>query len=162
MIKYNAILNENCKLVSNKLEQFYIYKYNPKPILEQYIKELKQDIAVEKMYYDLEESDNCCNCISYSIYSKGEDPNKLANQIGSYFLSINRSIKNIKNNLPYWIVRIYIDNSIYNAINIICKNRPYCEISQLYDEIKNSGIVEIYTYNCQSITGSDATKNPDL
>ena len=80
---------------------------------------------------------NCCNVIAIVLYltMHGQSYNK-------YLRSIEQTVKNVKDNLPDFIVRLYLDTTVYNS-NV----NPF---QILLKQIINYDNVEIYTYNCKS------------
>lgn len=161
----NPVLpNEQCKLINKKKEKYYIHTYDPSN-LEKLMKE-NQNLFPE-MYdtFDFTVRKNCCNCVSISIYyvSKKDDefnnPNKFINYIGS----IRRTVMNVKKNLPDWLVRIYMDESVYmlynkmeESISNLKEKEPLFKKSiKYYNDIINADNVEIYTYLCPKILSGD-------
>jgi len=94
-----------------------------------------------------------CNCVSFILYTTGQ-PNTLI----TYLVSLDRSIKNIEENLPDWIVRIYIDINVYSFIKYISdENNKYMDIIKYFNLIINGKNVEVYTIECKSDTDNRST-----
>src|SRR4029078_4141397 len=78
---------------------------------------------------------NCCNCISFVLYySECKDENKLA----LFLRSLLASVINIKKYLPSWLVRIYLDETVYSCIQSLLKERKISEKNeQEYEKMEN-------------------------
>lgn len=131
-----------CTLITSKKLAYYVHRYDPTKMIELLTQRLGADLVSTR--FDGTIRDNCCNIISISLYFIGCIPDNMA----KYLMSIERTVKNVQNNLPDWIVRIYLDESVHNCMKTI-------EITSLekkaYDYIISAPNVEIYTYNCPSI-----------
>lgn len=130
----------NCMLVSNKCsDKYYNQTYNidlKSHVLYKYIKN-KDDFCVTKI-------EKCCNCIAISIYSK--NPNV---DLVKYIASICRTIKNVGIALPEWIVRVYMDVSVYNYIKLLDKEESKKNVLSEYIKLlTTSENTELYTYLC--------------
>lgn len=184
----NPINNtESCKLVNSKKSNYYKHKYDPTNIINTIETNFKDNkykdelINNLKQTFDLEPRDNCCNCISISLYFL-ED---IVSGYLKYLSSIDRTIKNVAVCLPDYIVRVYMDGSVYNQINQINdelsqlqqeindiekigpdnydeqtykklnfyedRNRHLLLFKEIFDSIINAPNCEIYTYYCDSI-----------
>ena len=86
----------------------------------------------------------CCNVISLSLYFVGCLPTNML----KYLLSIERTVKNVRNNLPLWIVRIYFDESVHDCMRRA--NKGSLE-KKTYDKILASKNVEAFTYLCGDV-----------
>lgn len=149
------ILNTTCKIRTRRRNKYYKYDYDPTVIK----KKLEESLGEEAIHmFDFQKRNNCCYCVSITVYFTkvdkeyfesesvssnvlSEDPNKYEYR---YLLSILQTVKNTKMFLPEWIVRIYMDISIYRVLSVK-KNSNLC---LLFDEIFNSENVEIFTYEC--------------
>jgi hypothetical protein len=154
------ILDFKCKIRTKRREKFYIHSYDPSGIYNEMAKYYDPDEYIEKIYsmFDFEKRKNCCYCISITVYftkvdkdyfedqsnkdqSKKPDANKYEYR---YLLSILQTVQNAKRYLPEWLVRIYMDQSIYQVLKSK-KNKYLCK---LIDQIFQSDNVEIFTYDC--------------
>jgi hypothetical protein len=146
-----SLEDEDCKLINTKKHSYYKHIYDPVPIFDKLKTELHLDEDVLSKF-DNERRENCCNAISITLYSK----NCSFYNIIKYLNSINRTVKNVKKKLDDWIVRLYLDQSIYECLKHIEDNK-YTDPNELkllmktFNEIINSPNVEIYTYQCDSI-----------
>ena len=131
-----------CALITSKKLKYYVHRYAPEEMIKLLIQRLGRDLVSTR--FDETICEKCCNIISISLYFIGCIPDNMA----KYLMSIERTVKNVQNNLPDWIVRIYLDESVHNCMKTI-------EITSLekkaYDYIISAPNVEIYTYNCPSI-----------
>ncbi len=147
-------INDKCRLINTKKSKYYIHTYDPQKIIENiklcgadskiiddYIKNINEICYTKK-------KTNCCNCISivYYYYNGRSDRNI---KYYDYLRSIRRSIKNVKQMLPNWIVRIYLDTTVYNLFS--GNDNETNKYKNIFDEIINNDIVELYTYVCENI-----------
>lgn len=160
----NPIVKDSkCKLINSKCsESYYCHTYDP----SNYVKILCEDPfnlnsdVISR--FDCCKKEKCCNVVSISLYLK-EDCNINIDTINNKYLiktlpNIYATILNVKLNLPKWIVRLYLDKSVYNCIENLCKitkdkNKcdEICKIKEIYENILKSDNVEIYTYLCEDI-----------
>lgn len=157
--------DENCKLISSRKVKYYTHTYDPSSIIKNIrdfgeISEKNKLTATSYMKlveetFDLKIRHNCCNCISITLYLL-LDYNASYN-MRKYLLSIKKSVENVKENLPGWIVRVYLDSpSIYETIlTIKDEGRPVEKEMNILEFLFTSDIVEIYTFVCKSSIGSD-------
>jgi len=132
---------EQCKLITTKKIGYYIHKYNPSIILDNINKDYLNYI---KEISDIDDDNTPrCNCISICLYNPS--PEKLSSY--KYLATIKRTIKNVKSQLPKWLVRIYLDTTIFEYI----KTYSSPEEKQILQFITESDNVEIYTYICNKI-----------
>jgi hypothetical protein len=162
----NPIVKDSkCKLINNKCsESYYCHTYDPSSYVKILCEEpfnLNPDVISR---FDCCKKEKCCNVVSISLYLK-EDCNIKTNidTINNKYLiktlpNIYTTILNVKLNLPKWIVRLYLDKSVYNCIENLCKitkdkNKcdEICKIKEIYENILKSDNVEIYTYLCEDI-----------
>jgi hypothetical protein len=137
---------QSCYLINNKRIDYYIYKYEPKKIIDN-IRKFDIDEATKEEYIsniaeiaDLTSRDNCCNCISFTLYirydqlifDRWNNHDEYRNDIVeylytmyAYLLSIKISVTNITRCLPNFISRIYLDISIFKIL---------FEINKIIDE----------------------------
>ena len=149
----------DCLLINTRKVRYYIHTYDPRPMLERLRVELREEISAFGDILDkfvAEPRERCCNVVSITLYFK-DCKNKEV--LTKYLYSIKRTIKNVHINLPDWIVRLYLDTSVFNCINSVngvlnsalCGDESLHQIYNIYHEIKNSENVEIYTFQCESI-----------
>jgi len=168
---------EMCHLVSNLRHKYYKQRYNITKVINNiyidsygdYMDELEKVIVMEDDYITLR-----CNCISLVLYSpfiqaeesyndvipnisdnvrneniKSKKYEKYLISLEKYLLSIIRSVKNVKNSLSNWIVRLYLDDSVYNLIKVNnLKSKEYIKVNQLLDSLFRYDNVEVYTIRC--------------
>lgn len=122
---------DTCVLITSKKQEYYKFKYEPD--ISNYPLEMHGAL---RDVFDFSVYENCCRCIYITLYYKTGSKTSLT----KYLMSIYRTIKNVQTKLKDWIVRVYLDGSVYSIIS--------GENSQLFNDIMNSPIVEIYTYIC--------------
>lgn len=130
-----------CTLITSKKDKYYVHTYDPMTPLLLLSQRLPREIISERFVDSRRE--NCCNVISISLYFIGCIPDNMT----KYLFSIERTVKNVHNNLPDWIVRVYIDNSVHECIKNADKNSSR-QITAAYNYITTAPNVEVYTYNC--------------
>lgn len=148
-----------CELINTKKNSFYIHKYNPKPLLKIF-EQHKNYFPNMQETFDFTERSNCCNCVAISLYVKG---NNSYNNLDKYLSSIVSSTKNIKKNLPDWLLRLYLDKSVYDNINNLKKMDPEQlngyeigeRIIKYFDYLIHAYNVEIYTFVCPNINNNN-------
>lgn len=128
-----------CTLITSKKLKYYVHTYDPTTPLSLLSQRLSSEIISER--FDESTRVNCCNVISISLYFIGCIPDNMT----KYLFSIERTVKNVHNNLPGWIVRVYFDNSVHTCIKNANKNSIE---KNAYDAITAAPNVEVYTYNC--------------
>jgi len=149
-----------CVLVTKRCDaSYYKYKYEyPLNNSDEY--HIYNDNIDTTGMFCTDTLENCCNCISITLYTT-----KCNNDIVTYLSSIARTVKNVKIGLPGWIVRIYMDISVYSYIknNItdcedskslsnksMKKNIAYIKkINDYVQFLENAENVEIFTYICK-------------
>ena len=160
---------ESCTLKTSKKKDLYIHEYKCDKTKEYLESNLGNcDLSI----FDFENKTNCCNVISIMLYLKEYlfESNSLPGiknvlkTIEKYIFSIYRSVKNIEKNLATWIIRIYLDNTVYEGILKLdefseidfekntkdkIKNRIN-KIKEKFEYIINNKNVEIYTFQCNS------------
>ena len=156
--------NEMCKLITNRRSNYYIHTYNPKPVLNIY----KDKIA---KIFDFKPRSQCCNCVAIVLYSTNH-PEAI---LYRYLPSIIKTIQNVKNSLSDWIVRLYLDVSVFETIKSLKhrgdevidprykKLRINMDLEEIFvddmiDYIFNADNVEVYTYLCSSLLDTDVEK----
>lgn len=140
-------VKETCRLINNKKLKYYTHTYNPKNIVAKIEADTSsyKKVLIENInnIFDLTVRDKCCNCIAISLYwTKTNDIDGLL----KYLYSIQRTVKNVKSELPDWIVRVYIDGSVYNNMQT---GNTY--VNEIMNYLHMSDNVEIYTYICDSL-----------
>ena len=125
---------ENCTLITNKKTDYYIHTYHP-------------SILDKNEVFDFRIREHCCNCISISLYYMDTDLRKAV----GYFASIRRTVDNVKRNLPDWIVRLYLDPSVYQSLEDK-KNEDAIYVNHTLDYLLKADHVKIYVYCCSSQT----------
>jgi len=135
--------NNSCRLESSIKKEYYKHNYNPSKVYEN-LKRYYEEKELKEIF-NLKNKSECCKCIAISLYYKKSD--YINNTfLYNYLISILKTTINVRKNLPEWIVRLYIDESvkeylaIYESIN-----------TEIYEEIKNMPNTEIYTYKCDKI-----------
>ena len=148
---------EMCKLVSSRKKEYYTFIYDPQPIIDK-LKELEATEYLNNLTktFDLTKRKNCCNCISLMLYALNN------NLLYVYLPAICKTIENVYNNLPGWLVRIYMDPSVYEIMELTkerMKNKKqrdeYETALNMFNAILSAENVEIYTYFCKSIINKE-------
>ncbi len=150
---------DNCRLINTKKERYYIHTYDPTPYLEKLRREYGMRDEILSRFVDTPRH-NCCNVISITLYIQGEEGYEVdchSQKLYHYLSCIYGTVRNTKRKLPDWIVRIYLDESIYKCITQFEKEYPpekrryniWGECLEIFDYITNSENVEIYTYICE-------------
>lgn len=150
--------NEKCILYNTKKkEKYYIHTYDQSKLVN-YLDNLRSENN-EKMFPNLRNTfdtniyHNCCNCISITLYCDHLG----MGTIYHYLVSIKRTIDNVLKNLPNWIVRIYMNLSVYDLIDDFIGSKGQniefiaTQIKEIFDYIHKAENVEIHTYKCQEI-----------
>jgi len=174
--------DERCYLINNKRDEYYRYKYEPQKVID-HIRDYDIDESIKNEYIanieeisDLEPKENCCNCITFILYSVyfQEDYNEfnkedqtfeetddfnpaeivtVLSNMYTYLYSLSISIRNIDRNLPEFISRIYLDISVFKVLyethNIIKKFKFNKNTIQEYYN-KNIEIIELF-FNTKSV-----------
>jgi hypothetical protein len=172
----NKLFCSPCKLESTKRISLYTKIYDPTKILKKLAEnKIKYgDLLFDEKKDEVKDNNGSrCNCISISLYYTKNFDKKLA----LYLSAIKRSVLNVENNLPEWIVRIYMDKSVYDAIenkntevdnaleskntekdnlNFIEKHRE--TYIKVLDFLKNNKQVEIYTYSCDNVNNTNISR----
>lgn len=148
----NPVDNDDfCKLLSTKKTKYYIYTYDPLPIIQNIqALDIEKEIIDKyvdniKKIFDLGKNASCCNCISITLYRKENSRTPIVN----YLKSIKRSVKNVRKFLPRWIVRLYLDTSVYNYVSTTTDDIG--DSMEIVQFLLKQPHVEIYTYLCSNI-----------
>lgn len=104
--------------------------------------------------FDLEKRENCCNCIAITLYANIE---KLTSgtarfPLEGYLIAMRRSVKNVAKMLPDWLVRLYIDSSVFNYARNSGSNKEQA----IVDYLLSCENVEIHTILCDSMMSSQS------
>jgi len=157
-----------CLLVSSRKSYYYIYNYKPSIIINR-IKYNNQNNTFLQSYmvnlstiFDLQDDTHTkrCNCIAITLY--WTDKLDLMPLL-SYLTSIWQSVKNVNDALVDWIVRVYLDESVHQALinkyndndNDLTtylgrdRHRVWEDCMDTYNNIINADNTEIYTYLCE-------------
>lgn len=144
-------------------EKYYIHEYNREWVYD--LLKNNSDMTDEMInkIFDLEKKSECCNCISIVLYSKNDIKN-----LYDYLYSMKKSLDNVSNNLKGFIVRFYLDVSVFKTIyneyikykddidNKDNDNLKYLSKSfEILKYIINHDISEIYIYFCKEIINND-------
>ena len=134
--------NSQCISITPQKKDYYIHTYDPRQMIEL----LKGNNIDENVLqrFDTTIRRQCCNVISLSLYFVGCLPTNML----KYLLSIERTVKNVRNNLPLWIVRIYFDESVHDCMRRAIKGSLE---KKTYDNILASKNVEAFTYLCGDV-----------
>lgn len=178
---------EKCYLLNNKKDSYYNITYDATAIIhkiesynidndfkKKYIENLKKLMD----YENNKKRENCCNCISFTYYSRY--PPRLFDsdnytdydshyyylyEAYGYMASILQSVINVKKKLKDFICRIYLDTSLFtcvqsckkfcnsqNSEDINIKNilELLINIENVINSIFTSENVEIYIFLCNS------------
>jgi len=157
---------EECKVILKNGRKIKYYKHKYIPDISLYNKYEGQTNNMNKVFnMEPDYITKRCNCVSIVLYSMGSDVSRLK----AYLLSVQRSVKNIYNNLNGWVTRLYIDYTVYDSIygyQVQDHELDEYEIEHELDVIKkckeimdditnNYDNVEIYTILCQSTDTDD-------
>ena len=132
---------ETCNIKNNKKNAFYVHTYDPTTMIQMLLRTDFNHTVLDM--FDTNIKTECCNVISISLYFTNCDDFTM----DKYLESILRSVKNVKKNLNDWLVRVYLDKSVYDCIG---KKAIDSKISLTFYEIIHSANVEVYTYLCES------------
>jgi hypothetical protein len=157
-----TLSTKNCKLLSTKKERYYIHTYNPIP----YLDKLKTEYNISEEIlsrFDNTIRKKCCNVISITLYINGDCHNR---KLLNYLNCIYGTIRNTKRKLPEWLVRVYLDQSIYDCMTLFVNeanpdteiNRFRGECIETFNYIINSENVEIYTFICRDVITLEKTR----
>ena len=132
----NELFTDNFAVLNNLMTNRYIILGKKK--IDYYKYTYRPNLTNDHGLFDLKTYDNCCNCITFAIYTiidkyldEINTPNieyyykNNLNSTLSYITAIKISIENVLLHLPNWIVRIYINKSIFQLINFALNNE--CE-----------------------------------
>ena len=107
--------------------------------------------------FDARERKNCCNCVSIVIYlTKKSNPEDYSR----YLTTVVTSVENIKNCLSDWIVRLYIDKSVFELIHEVemynplvqgCVQNIGIEYRKILNKLFSYSNCEIYVTFCEKL-----------
>jgi len=136
-----------CGLLNSKKKSYYTNKCIPSPSLHK---------LPDLTGIDLNDRSDCCMCVSVSLYYTDNIDIKLQ----MYLASIIRTVGNVKKYLPKWLVRIYIDPSVFQGLIRYQERKtaterednthPYPYILEYLECLFGAENVEMYTYFCDS------------
>jgi hypothetical protein len=129
---YNDELT-NCKLITSKKTEYYTHL----------------STAINKILPGHNELDykvykNCCNCASILFYSNKKRCN--AAVITKYLASVTKTIFNVKKYLPDFVVRLYLDSTLYDLFETCMTGLNF----YLFENLFQYDNVEIYTIKCKT------------
>jgi hypothetical protein len=106
---------ECCTLVNDKKKDLYNKTINRSRHKEALISAL-EDKYDEVFFSNFEwgEMTKCCNVIAFTLYFKQPITSEISNK---FLLSIERSIKNISEILPDWVIRLYFGSSVFTYLD---------------------------------------------
>ena len=159
----NPISSTSKCIVFRKIRsEYYVHTYDPNILINNLIQINKTNeyideyISVLKNNINMTKTEKCANVISICIYfDKSTDINKL---LYTYLYSIKKTIDNVKKNLPYWIVRLYLDYSVVNSILANNNHSMYSECIQIIQYIFSSNNTEIFTFFCNELIDNNLDK----
>lgn len=152
--------SETCKLINTKKTAYYKHTYDPEKIITDFIAcaeakgveqaFLDQYIGYMRAIMDDTKRENCCNCISLSLYHSYSSYGH--SSIMKYLISIERTVKNVQKELPDWLVRIYLDLSVFRYMKLPDATD---EERAILDFIMRAENTEVFTYVCNRLIPDD-------
>ena len=139
--------NFKCIKVSNKKLDYYIHTYEPAKYITNLKRIINDDDELSKIF-NLNTIDNCCNCISIVLYANNTIE---YNQLRDYLYSIKKTLDIMTNNLEDYILRLYIDISVFINIYQNIKNKDYNNIFNNLKYILIHDKTETNIYFCNEI-----------
>ena len=135
---------EKCRVLGKRADpEYYIHTYDPTAM----IAKVRHELGLSEEVLDRFDSvrrEGCCNVISITLYVTDEYCTLAVLQ--KYLYSIHRTVKNVLKKLPGWIVRVYFDTSVEECVT----KAEFGEFNEIFNAIKSSPNVEVYTYDCPS------------
>ena len=99
------------RVVKSADRSFYKHTYDPTswvvPLLQENTGLNEEQI---RSILNLERKENCCNCITIVLYSTGD-----IQKLYSYLYSMKKSLDTVSNELDDFIVRFYLDRSVFKV-----------------------------------------------
>ena len=92
-------------------DKYYIHTYNRDWVPELLKTNTELNDELINYMFNLEEKNNCCNCIAIVLYAKNN-----IEKLYDYLYSIKKSLDNVSNILNDFIVRFYLDESVFKTI----------------------------------------------
>jgi hypothetical protein len=136
--------DETCRLLSKRADpMYYTHTYDPTAMLAKVRGELGLSEEVLGRFDGIRR-ERCCNIISITLYVT--ERYCTLKILQKYLYSIHRSVKNVLKKLPGWIVRVYFDTSVEECVT----KAEFGEFNDIFNAIKSSPNVEVYTYDCPS------------
>jgi len=155
----NLFINSNPQICYNlykkKNKKYYIHTCNP----EQYIASMDENIRYK---FNSITRENCCNCISIVLYTNFSNESSITDLkrthivLDQYFTSMVYSLTNVTKHLPNFIIRYYLDSSIFNFISILL-SQNLSNFNKFKKIITNLSTIiaaensEVYILSCPSI-----------
>jgi hypothetical protein len=139
-----VILNKTESEYINFKKKYYIHEYNINKIIDK-IEVLNINLDNFNKMFDKNIYNNCCNSISIQIYVKDiNNPYTLSN----YLPKILFSLKNMNKYLNKWIMKLYLDRTVFENIYYVClsNNKIGLEYIQLLKKISAYDEIEIILY----------------
>ena len=146
---------QTCNLLNSHKTSYYRHTYDPTAI--------RQRMLATGLFPDMDQTfgfhgrEGCCNCIAISLYYRIGA--RLA-KLNMYLSTIRRSVETVKQHLPDWIVRLYLDSSVYQSvIDYEAKRQQTGQpdeamyLSECLDYLLGADNVEVYMYCCTSKPG---------
>lgn len=94
-----------------------------------------------------EDAHKCCNVVSLSLYFKELIQPQ---DVEKYIFSIERTVKNVESYLKDFIVRLYLDKTVYEYMESLSSNDPQnIQILISFNYILNSDVAEVYSFYCE-------------
>jgi hypothetical protein len=162
-------IDDKCILMNTKKIAYYTHTYNPSREFE-ILRGLQSQLNIPADYldrFDNKPKEGCCNVISITLYFEQCVVNK---RFETFINGINRTVKNVRKNLPNWIVRLYLDKSVYDCftkLDFNVKNNDkiskpsrdnFISYIKMFDDIVSSPNVELYTFNCNKTSDLARTR----
>lgn len=147
---------EPCQVIFQR-KNYYNQTYDPQSILDVVdgFSERGREFYRKEFEYlfDLEVRKNCCNCIAITLYANIEKLQSGAGRfpVEGYLTAMRRSVKNIAKMLPDWLVRLYIDSSVFNYARSSGNKKE----QEILDYLLGCENVEVHTILCQELMRSD-------
>ena len=156
-----------CSLVTKRCDphKYYQFVYDPTFWMNTRsnteIVDIQELILSNQDQFDLTPRSNCCNCISIVLNVEHKSIDLL-----KFITSMTRTAKNVLKCLPHWVVRLYLDVSVYDHIN----TRSYIKslgsdpktkekiLLNNWNYLLEAENVELYTFICDDTSYSSFRK----
>jgi hypothetical protein len=149
--KSYSIINDGmqCELISSKKINYYKFSTaKNNTLIKEHI--IKNNNALFANILDVNDYSNCCYCVVLLLYLTKDLCNHTI--ITQYLSSIVKSIQNVKKYLPDFIVRLYLDKTVYNLMRNCDENNINKKLFNLLFAFSN---VEIYTFLCDDVPNKE-------